>query len=463
MFFAVSLALFKAGSSMPARMAMIAMTTSYAQSIRFPIFEVKKGQKKGKGRGFFMEKTAKSGFKKQVKYAQLPSVWVSAPLFPPLPQDEPYSITFLDGKYSWTTGCKNTLAYTREYDSPYLRGFDIRHYDLIAAFISEYRKGHIDKTGRLFVSYKGLLTLIGRTNGTSQIKTISLLLDDLWNTNILWEDNEKKSAVLFRTLSKIETKTEDGNKTLVSIQFDPNFITFIDQIEKFISVRLDVKVKLPSPVAQAIYTYIPSRAIYSTEKEPWRISLTTLMKELRLPLEKYSSKSERKKLFTQNKTSIMQQLDGQPLRSGDLFRCKLEEKKDKKDYYFCCWVKKIEKKTRKSPLLQCWIDAGLDVKIFYKLIDERKPLTRKTISDLKYMGLDPVKDQAYFEAAKSILAYFGDSDFEGFIADIKCRFDEGTVRQPQALLAYNIRQKINPLSDMFDSTGKAFTEMDEEE
>ena len=408
-----------------------------------------------------MKKTGKSCLKKQVKFAQLPSVWVSAPLFPPLPQAEPYSITFLDGKYSWTTGCKNTLAYTRNYDSPYLRGFDIRHYDLIAAIISEYRKGHIDKSGKFFVSYKGLLSLIGKKTGTSPIKTISLLLDDLWNTNILWEDNEKKTAVLFRTLSKIETKIEDNHNTLVSIQLDPNFITFIDQIEKFISVRLDIKVKLPSPVAQAIYTYIPSRAIYATVKEPWRISLTTLMKELRLPLEKYSSKSEKKKLFTQNKTSIMQQLDGQPLRSGDLFRCALEEKKDRSDYYFCCWVQKIEKRTKDSRLLQCWKDAGRDVKVFYKLIDEKKPLTRKTIEDLKEMGLDPIKDRAYFEAAKAILAYLGDSDFEGFIADIKCKYDEGIVHQPWALLAYNIRQMINPQSDMFDSNGAAYTETEE--
>ena len=410
-----------------------------------------------------MKKKAKSCFKTAVKFAQLPSVWVSAPLFPPLPQTESYSITFWDGRYSWTTGFKNTLAYTRDYDSPYLRGFDIRHYDLIAAFISEYRRGHIDKAGKLYVSYKGLLSLIGKTTGSLQIKSVSLLLDDLWNTNILWEDNEKKTAVLFRTLSKIETRTEDGNNTLVSIQLDPNFITFIDQIEKFISVRLDVKVKLPSPVAQAIYTYIPSRAIYSTIENPWRISLTKLMKELRLPLEKYSSKSEKKKLFTQHKNSIMQQLDGQPLRSGDLFRCTLEEKKDKTDYYFCCWVQKTEKKTRKSPLLQSWIDAGRDVKIFYKLVDERKPLTRKTIEDLKDMGFDPVKDRAYFEVAKAIMAYLCDPDFEGYIADIHSRCMEGTVRDPKALLSFNIRQMINPQADFFDSTGKAYTEMGDEE
>lgn len=409
-----------------------------------------------------MKKTTKSCIKTAVKYVHLPQNWVTAPLFPPLPQDEPYTITFLDGKYSWTTGCKNTLAYTREYDSPYLRGFDIRHYDLIAAFISEYRRGHIDKSGKLYVSYKGLLTLIGRTNGTSQIKTISLLLDDLWNTNILWEDHEKNTAVLFRALSKIETKTEDGKNTLVSVQLDPNFITFIDQIEKFISVRLDVKVKLPSPVAQAIYTYIPSRAIYSTsEKTPWKITLTALMKELRLPEEKY--KSKRKEFFTQNKISIMQQLDGQPVRSGDLFRCKLEENTKKTDYYFCCWTQKNEKKTQKSRLLQCWIDAGRDVKDFYRLIDNKKPLTRKTIEDLKIMGLDPVKDKAYFEAAKAIFAYLGDPDFEGFIADIKCRYDEGSVRDPKGLIAYNVRRMINPQADFFDSNGAAYTEIDDEE
>lgn len=406
-----------------------------------------------------MKKTGKSCFK-QIRFAHLPSVWVTAPLFPPLPQSDPYSIDFFDGRYRWTTGCRNTLAYTREYDSPYLRGFDIRHYDLIAAFISEYRNGHIDKSGKLFVSYKGLLSLLGKKIGTSPIKTISLLLDDLWNTNILWEDNEKKTAVLFRTLSKIETKKESGGSTLVSIQLDPNFITFIDQIEKFISVRLDVKTKLRSPVAQAIYTYIPSRAIYSTEKEPWQISLAVLMRELRLPEEKY--KSKRKEFFTQNRTSIMQQLDGLPLRSGDLFRCKLEEKKDKTDYYFCCWVQKIEKKVKSSPLLQCWKDAGRDVKTFYKLVDERKPLTRKTVEDLKDMDLDPVKDRQYFEVAKAIFAYLGDPDFEGYIADLHARYLEGSVIRPWALLAYNIRQKINPQADMFDSTGAAYTEKDEE-
>jgi hypothetical protein len=185
------------------------------------------------------------------------------------------------------------------------------------------------------------------------------------------------------------------------------------------------------------------------------------MKELRLPVEKY--KSKRKEFFTQNKTSIMQQLDGQPLRSGDLFRCCLEEKKDKSDYYFCCWVQKVAKKTQNSPLLQCWKDAGRDVKVFYKLVDEKKPLTRKTIEDLKDMDLNPVKDRTYFEAAKAILAYLGETDFEGLIADIKCRYEEGSVRQPWALLAYNIRQKINPQSDMFDSNGAAYTEKDEEE
>lgn len=386
-------------------------------------------------------RTTKKSTEKILKFVSMPHPWVSSPLFPPLPQTEPYTVYFgQNNKYKWTSGCDNPLPFKRDYKSPYLRGFDIRHYDLIALFITEFRKGTISENGDFVTGYKNLLNSIGKTIGSKQIQYVSLLLDDLWNTNLSLVDEETGKGSIFRTLSEIKTAEVNGYKTLTSVKLSEEFIEFIKTVESYVNLRLDVKSKLPSPVAQSMYTYLPSRAVSYSRAKPWKISLKKLMEELRLPVEKYPTKSERKCFFTQHKNSILEQLDGVPVACGNKFRVSLAPTKDGKDYNLLCWVDKINSPKEDCQVYKWWVESGGTSESFYEKITKKKPMDGYTIECLYDLGFTPKRDHAYFEMLEALYS----EDFNELIGEMRYRYTvDHTIHNPRAYLAWQIKNNFS--------------------
>lgn len=391
------------------------------------------------------ERKGQKTSEKRVKFAPMPNGWVTAPLFPPLEQEKPYTVCFGENdRFKWTSGCEN--PFNKNYESPYLKGFDIRHYDLIALFISEIRKEKISKEGIYSTGYKTILESIGKSIGSKQIQYINNLLDDLWNTNLSLEDSVTGEASVFRALSSVNTEIKNGCKTLVSVQLSPEFIDFINRIQLFIPVRLDIKTQLPSPVAQSMYTYLPSRAVSYTKKKPWKISLTKLMTELQLPVEKYPTAFRRKTFFTQNKTSILSQLNGLPVASGHKFRVDLAPTKDGKDYNLLCWVDKIASPKGDCKVYEWWIESGGKEDEFYNRIRNKKPLDGYVIELLSELHMRPKRDHAYFEILQAL--YPG--DFNEMIGEMHYRYLVGTVHNPNGFLIWTVKNAF------YDAHGKVY-------
>ena len=384
------------------------------------------------------EKTKTTKVAKSLKFASFPPTWVVSPLFPPLPQTEPYTIVFGENnRYQFTSGCEN--PFNKKYKTPYRRGFDIRHYDLIALFMTEFHNGKINESGDYYTGCNNIIRAIGKTPGSAQREYIYTLLDDLWNTNLSFVDSATGQGSFFRALSEITTKEDGGSKVLVKVRLSEEFIKFMKAIEHYMFIRLDVKTKLPSPVAQSIYTYLPSRAVSCTREKPWKISLTKLMEDLRLPVEKYRTVSERKRFFTQHKTSIISQLDGCPVANGSKFRVELVPSKTKKDYNFVCWVDTTTA-PRDNKIFKWWIESGGTEADFIKKLSNKQELDVYEIECLKALGMSPKKDKIYFEMIKTL--YSG--DFSELVGDMHYRYTvNNSLDNPRGYLIWEIRNDFS--------------------
>ena len=149
------------------------------------------------------------------------------------------------------------------------------------------------------------------------------------------------------------------------VALSPEFFGLLQEWEHLARIRLDVLTSLTSPTAQAIYTFLPSRAVHHTADDPFTIRLANLLEQLCLPVPAH--KSLRKKTFTQNKNSIIAQLDGKQVLKGVL-RVALVETKDGSDYNLAAWVEKNETPAApaapKSKLLDIWRARGRSKKDF---------------------------------------------------------------------------------------------------
>jgi hypothetical protein len=153
--------------------------------------------------------------------------------------------------------------------------------------------------------------------------------------------------------------TSGTHVQLDNVALAPEFVELLMDWTQLMHVRLDVMRSLTSDLAQAIYLYIPSRAVHHTKEDPWKIGLTALFEQLDLPIP--SSKSVRKKILTQHKKSVLRQLNDVPVLKGFL-KVSLRLNKDKTDWLFLAWVEMSDElpdlRTSDSALVEAWRKSG---------------------------------------------------------------------------------------------------------
>ena len=221
------------------------------------------------------------------------------------------------------------------------------------------------------------------------------------------------------------------------------FYSILNRVTELQHLILDVFVSISSPLAQAIYLYIPSRAYYHTESDPFEITLTKLLKQVSVKVPE--QKNRRKQLFTQNKNPILKQLDGVETLKG-IFRIRLAKTSDGKDYKLQCWVERYTEKMKLDPanskLMTAFIQAGHSQDELQRRLENIEPLNDYELDALEKAGINVEKDRRFLELAKALVGLLR---FDEIAADCKSDALEGreAIKSPTARFIWRIMEAVS--------------------
>ena len=218
--------------------------------------------------------------------------------------------------------------------------------------------------------------------------------------------------------------TSGTHVQLDNVALAPEFVELLMDWTQLMHVRLDVMRSLTSDLAQAIYLYIPSRAVHHTKEDPWKIGLTALFEQLDLPIP--PSKSVRKKIVTQHKKSVLRQLNDVPVLKGFL-KVSLRLNKDKTDWLFLAWVETSDElpdlRTSDSALVDAWRRSGRPETELAKLLRTTLPDLPDDARDLaKIASVDVEKVERFLRICILLL---GKNRLFRKLAELKVEVIEG--------------------------------------
>lgn len=369
----------------------------------------------------------------------IPQIWGKNPIFAATKQKGPREVVLADGAV-WKMGVQPPRG---EITNPeYLRGFDVRHAELIFRLLAFYRENDIKFTHKVDISYYKLLEIVGWERGNANLKRLKDVLADMENiwTEIIVGERYFK----FRILSASEEGfvSEKEKAKLGFIVFDATFLQFLGDIEHFFSIRLDVFNAMSSGIAKAVYLYLPSRALKNTEASPFKITLTNLYKQINVTVSAYKSKRFEK--ITQNKKSVISQLNGALISFNKKLCISLEETKSKDDYNLCAWTKELSDKDYVVPgnySLRSWFINGKrgTGKDFHEKIKNLKELNIYELQSLDYAGVNVRKDKIFLMQSKTVL---GEQIFAELCGTVKDRSETAKIKSPTAFFINSVKCEL---------------------
>lgn len=335
---------------------------------------------------------------------------------------------------------------------------DVRHARAIFSLLS-FRDPYDSGTRLIRFSFNEFCRRYANSNGGRYARAIAQIVGDLLDTYIKITDTRTGVGHTYRLIERIDIESrpprrKDSNLArsrqtemwFNGCELSPEFCGILNQIVELHYLKLDVFTAIRSDLARAIYLYIPSRAFHHTEDKPFEINLTTLLQQVDFPVP--ATRKLRKKLFTQNKNSILQQLDGLETLSG-VFRVKLAETADKEDWKLQAWVKKDTSPKLAPPppqedskLLKAFLKSGR-TREDWKVVRSRvSPLSGYEMDLLEAAKVDFQKSQRFLEMAKAIL---GESHFDSLLAEAKGDHLEGrkAKKNPTARLIFRLIEAIS--------------------
>ncbi|MGA8655236.1 MAG: hypothetical protein WB586_03740 [Chthoniobacterales bacterium] len=255
-------------------------------------------------------------------------------------------------------------------------------------------------------------------------------------------DNERQQKLALDDWTVARKEGTSGTHVqLDNVALAPEFVELLLDWTQLMHVRLDVLRRLTSDMAQAIYLFIPSRAVYHTKDDPWKISLTNLFEQLGMNIP--SSKSVRKKLLTQRRTSVMRQLNDVPVLKGFL-KVSLRLNKDKTDWLFLAWVEgqDAELYSSDSSLTEAWRKSGRDEKELVKLLKSTLPeLTDEARELAKLATVDLGNIERFLRICTMIL---GKNRVFRMLAELKVEVIEGRgPHNPTGTLIWRLLNAIS--------------------
>jgi hypothetical protein len=376
----------------------------------------------------------------------VPRDFVTAPFFAAARQTEPRVLIISDVK--WVIGDEHP---TKRNSSPAL---DMRHGRACFTLLSF--RDRIQNGREIRFSMNEFCNRYAQSRGGRYSREILDLLFDLRET---WVRRESADGTIERftiigdikTLEKplrrrevIRAYTEQGEFWLDRVSLSPEFFGLLQQWEKLARIRLDVLTAMTSPTAQSIYTFLPSRAVHHAKEDPFAIRLANLLDQISHPVPEH--KSVRKKIFTQNRRSIIAQLDGKEILNG-LLRVSLADTKDGCDYNLLAWVEKDiapspTPPVTKSKLLDAWLASGRSKKDFDSRLKHLPPLSDYACELLARAGVTIDGNERFFEMAAALIG----NRFEPILSEAKGNALEGDPGYtPTGRIIYRLIESVRQI------------------
>lgn len=237
------------------------------------------------------------------------------------------------------------------------------------------------------------------------------------------------------------------------VRMSPEFYRLLCDLSQVAHIRVDVLNRIASPIAQAIYTYIPSRAVHHKARESaFEITLSTLLGQIGQSVP--PTPSQRKQVFTQHEKtlagSVMMQLDGAETLSHVL-RVALEKTADGSDWKLLAWVDPLKAATlagasaraderKPGALKKAWLASGRSEADFAERLRRIEPLTDYQRELLTAGRINADGSVAFFEMAKALL---GAVRFESLLGEAKGVIAEAQdVENPTGLLIARIVEAV---------------------
>jgi hypothetical protein len=286
------------------------------------------------------------------------------------------------------------------------------------------------------------------------IRGTLLILADLLDSYIRVTDTKTERSHEYRLIEHIDIERRPIRRRDAVLAQDfqtkmwfngwrlsPEFYSLLGRIAELQELNLDVFTSIRSPLAQAIYLYIPSRAYHHDEAKPFEICLTLLLTQVsfRVP----SQKQRRHQIFTQHEKeghSVMQQLDGLETLSG-IFRVRLVETADWADWKLLAWVERRKKvlpvEGGQSKLVAAYVRSGRPMELLHQSLSNIQPLSDYETELLTTAKVEVVKNRRFFEVSKAVLR---EARFDELLAEAKNDEIEGrqAKKNPTARLIQRI-------------------------
>lgn len=330
---------------------------------------------------------------------------------------------------------------------------DVRHARALFALLSFWEKDQT--TPVLNFSFNLLCRKYAHSNGGRYARAITEIVADLLDSYIRVTDVATGTSHEYRLIERIDIEkrpprrkdAKAANSAQMEIFFhgctlSEEFFAILHRVTELQHLILDVFTSIRSPLAQAIYLYIPSRAYYHTESEPFEITITNLLEQVSFPVPKQLNR--KRQLFTQNKNSIVKQLDGLETLKG-IFRFRLVKTADGKDYKVQTWVERFSQQLKYNPenskLMTEFLAAGHSEAELDRRLESIEPLDEYEIEMLEKAEINITKDRRFLELAKGLV---GRVRFQSIVAECKADALEGrkASKSPMARLIWRIMEAV---------------------
>jgi len=374
-----------------------------------------------------------------------PREFITKPFFPARKQDEPRVIEYQGA--TWTIGAAR-LDRPHEEHPP----FDMRHGRVCFALLTFRDRLKNDK--QINFSINELAHRVARSNGGRYTRDLLGILYDLHETWVRI-DHPDQSFDKFHPIESIRIHGKPVRRRdalaaanhqhelwLDFVHLNPTFFGLVRHYKTLARIRFDVLTSLTSDTAQAIYCFLPSRAVHREADNPFEIRLDTLMEQIGLPVPAH--RSVRRKVFTQNKHPIIDQLNGAETMAGTL-RVDLAETNDRTDFKLRVWVDKptVDLKpptTPQSSLLNLWLATGRSRREFDQRVRNAAALTDHQVYLIQRARATYRGNERFFEMVAALL---GQGPFQMILSEAKGDALEGNPgRNPTGRLIWRLMAAI---------------------
>lgn len=375
-----------------------------------------------------------------------PRDYFLGPVFAAAPQHGPREVTIAERHY--LIGGFHPMD-----DSVRPPALDVRHARAIFSLLS-FRDPY-DDTRLIRFSFNEFCRCYAHSNGGRYSRAIKKIVRDLMDSYIRVTDIKSGIAHEYRLIERIDiekrpirrkdarlAKSSQLEMWFNSCTLSPEFCGLLSRIAELRHLKLDVFNAIRSPLAQAIYLYIPSRAYHHTEADPFEITLTNLLQQVSATVPIH--KSRRKELFTKNNNPVLGQLEGLETLNG-IFRVRLAETSDGTDWKLQTWVEKTARKrqvdSKSSKLVAAYLKSGRPRELLEQALSSIPELSEYEMELLLLAKVELGKNRRFFQMAKAILR---ETRFVTLLAEAKGDELEGrpASKNPTARIIHRLMEAI---------------------